>query len=141
MLRLLDSKTRIFCPSEAKNARFQASLSSPVWRGTVPAQPSNGFFIHKSSQNGGLVSLGQSLRVFDTLSLIYITSCYHGFGDVAFDSSAVHISKNTLTLYLNSIKEYGMFRPAPQKLIHTEKCSMFKRDPFFISLTTQTKNE
>jgi hypothetical protein len=38
------SKTRIFCPSEAKNARFQASLSSPVWRGTMPAQPSNGFF-------------------------------------------------------------------------------------------------
>jgi hypothetical protein len=49
MLRLLDSKTRIFCPSEAKNARFQASLSSPFGRGTVPAQPSNGFFIHKPS--------------------------------------------------------------------------------------------
>jgi hypothetical protein len=26
MLRLLDSKTRIFCPSEAKNPRFQALL-------------------------------------------------------------------------------------------------------------------
>jgi hypothetical protein len=51
MLWLLDSKTRIFCPSEAKNARFQASLSSPVWRGTMPAQPSNGFFIHKPLQH------------------------------------------------------------------------------------------
>ncbi|MBL7082341.1 MAG: hypothetical protein ISS41_01765 [Candidatus Aminicenantes bacterium] len=37
-------KTRNFCPSESKAARFQASLSSPLWRGTVPTQPSNGFF-------------------------------------------------------------------------------------------------
>ena len=37
-------KTRIFYPSEVKDARFQASLSSPFWRGTLPAQPSNGFF-------------------------------------------------------------------------------------------------
>ena len=28
-----------------------------------------------------LILLGQSLRVFDALSLIYSTSCYHGFGD------------------------------------------------------------
>jgi len=27
----------------AKAARFQASLSSPYGRGTMPAQPSNGF--------------------------------------------------------------------------------------------------
>jgi len=46
MLRLMDSKTRNFCPSDAKAARFQASLSSWVLpRGTVPAQPSNGFFL------------------------------------------------------------------------------------------------
>jgi len=42
-LRLDASKTRRFCPSEAKAARFQASLSSPFGRGTMPAQPSNGF--------------------------------------------------------------------------------------------------
>jgi hypothetical protein len=42
-LRLSGSKTRRFCPSEAKAARFQASLSSTFGRGTVPAQPSNGF--------------------------------------------------------------------------------------------------
>jgi hypothetical protein len=36
------SKTRKLCPSEAKLARFQASLSSPFGRGTMPAQPSNG---------------------------------------------------------------------------------------------------
>ncbi|MGB2844149.1 MAG: hypothetical protein WBC02_04790 [Candidatus Aminicenantaceae bacterium] len=36
-------KTRNFCPSESKAARFQASLSSPSWRGTMPALPSNGF--------------------------------------------------------------------------------------------------
>ncbi|MGB2763906.1 MAG: hypothetical protein WBC02_12430 [Candidatus Aminicenantaceae bacterium] len=39
-------KTRNFCPSESKAARFQASLSSPSWRGTMPALPSNGFFTH-----------------------------------------------------------------------------------------------
>jgi len=37
------SKTRRLCPSEAKPARFQASFSSPFGRGTMPAQPSNGF--------------------------------------------------------------------------------------------------
>ncbi|MBL7084295.1 MAG: hypothetical protein ISS41_11800 [Candidatus Aminicenantes bacterium] len=42
-LRSAGSKTRNFCPSEAKAARFQASLSSPSRRGTMPAQPSNGF--------------------------------------------------------------------------------------------------
>jgi hypothetical protein len=49
-LRLAGSKTRNFCPSEAKVARFQASLSSPFGRGTVPAQPSNGFFTRCPSQ-------------------------------------------------------------------------------------------
>ncbi|MGB2764294.1 MAG: hypothetical protein WBC20_07760 [Candidatus Aminicenantaceae bacterium] len=43
-LRSAGSKTRSFCPSEAKAARFQASLSSPSRRGTMPALPSNGFF-------------------------------------------------------------------------------------------------
>jgi hypothetical protein len=42
-IRLGASKTRRLCPSEAKPARFQASLSSPFGRGTMPAQPSNGF--------------------------------------------------------------------------------------------------
>jgi hypothetical protein len=37
------SKTRRLCPSRAKPARFQASLSSPFGRGIMPAQPSNGF--------------------------------------------------------------------------------------------------
>jgi hypothetical protein len=48
VLRLLDSKTRLFCPSEANEARFQASLSSRFWRGTMPAPPSNGFFNPKA---------------------------------------------------------------------------------------------
>ena len=62
MLRLLDSKTRIFNPSEAKNARFQASLSSPAWRGTMPVQPSNGFFTHKLSQIMGTDFAGENQR-------------------------------------------------------------------------------
>jgi len=33
-----------------------------------------------------MISLGQSLRVFDALSLIYNTSCYHGFGEASFPS-------------------------------------------------------
>jgi len=41
-LRLGASKTRRLCPSEAKPAGFQASLSSTFGRGTMPAQPSNG---------------------------------------------------------------------------------------------------
>ena len=47
----VSSKTHNFCPSEAKDARFQASLSSLLRRGTMPAQPSNGFFTHWPSQN------------------------------------------------------------------------------------------
>jgi hypothetical protein len=49
-VRLGTSKTRRLCPSEAKPARFQASLSSPFRRDcfvasllATPAQPSNGF--------------------------------------------------------------------------------------------------
>ncbi|MFC2169084.1 hypothetical protein ACFLRM_00760 [Acidobacteriota bacterium] len=37
------SKTCRLCPSGLKPAQFQASLSSPSWRGTMPALPSNGF--------------------------------------------------------------------------------------------------
>jgi hypothetical protein len=73
MLRLLDSKTRIFCPSEAKNARFQASLSSPAWRGTMPVQPSNGFFTHKPSQIMSTDFAGENQRAdvsaFPTVAL------------------------------------------------------------------------
>jgi len=43
MIRLGDSKTRGICPSESNPARIQASLSSPFWRGTVPAQPFSRF--------------------------------------------------------------------------------------------------
>jgi hypothetical protein len=50
-LRPVASKTHNFCPSEAKVVRFQASLSSPSRRGTMPAQPSNGFFTHQPSQS------------------------------------------------------------------------------------------
>ncbi len=64
MLWLLDSKTRSLCPSESKSARFQASLSSPVWRGTMPAQPSNGFFIHKPSQDRGIYFAGAKAVFF-----------------------------------------------------------------------------
>jgi len=64
------SKTRSFCPSESKATRFQASLSSPPLRGTVPAQPSNGFFTHWPSLNKIFSLLGQILRVFESASLI-----------------------------------------------------------------------
>jgi hypothetical protein len=60
----LGSKTRRFCPSEAKAARFQASLSSPCRRGTMPAQPSNGFFSQAAFARQDYLSLGQKLRVF-----------------------------------------------------------------------------
>jgi len=49
-LWLLSLKTHSFFPSEEKTARFQASLSSPPRRGTMPAQPSNGFFTQQPSQ-------------------------------------------------------------------------------------------
>jgi hypothetical protein len=61
--------------SKAKEARFQAPLSnlfSPISLRRIRA----------------LISLGQSLHVFDTLSLIYITSCYHGFVDTSFQKEA-----------------------------------------------------
>jgi hypothetical protein len=40
--------------------------------------------------------LGQSLRVFDALSLIYGTSCYHGFEDALFNEliiAKIHLSE------------------------------------------------
>ena len=84
MLRLLDSKTRIFYPSEAKNSRFQASLSSPTERNRARSAFKR-FFPPKSLRRvWALIMLGQSLRVFDALSLIYNISCYHEFGDTFF---------------------------------------------------------
>jgi hypothetical protein len=71
MLQLLDSKTRIFCPSEAKNARFQASLSSPAERNRARAAFKR-FFPPKSHRRVWVLNLlGQSLHVFDTISLIF----------------------------------------------------------------------
>jgi len=84
MLRLLDPKTRIFFPGEEKNARFQAPLSSPAERNRARSAFKR-FFPPKSLRKIEVqISLGQSLRVFNALSLIYSTSCYHGFGDPSF---------------------------------------------------------
>ncbi len=66
-LRLSGSKTRRFCPSESKAARFQASLSSPFGRGTMPAQPSIRFFHHSAFASRNIIGL----CVFETPSLIY----------------------------------------------------------------------
>jgi hypothetical protein len=39
-----------------------------------------------------LISLGQSLRVFDALSLIYCTSCYHRFLDASYDNKVIKMN-------------------------------------------------
>ncbi len=64
MLRLLDSKTRVFFPSEEKDARFQAPLSSPVERNRARSAFKR-FFPPKSLRKREvLISLGQKWRVF-----------------------------------------------------------------------------
>jgi hypothetical protein len=79
MLRLLDSKTRIFFPSEEKDTRFQASLSSPAERNRARSAFKR-FFPPKSPRKTEvLISLGQRLSVFDALSLIYGASCSHRY--------------------------------------------------------------
>jgi hypothetical protein len=84
MLRLLDSKTRIFFPCEPLGGGT-ASLS-PFRRS--PRSAFKRYFSPISLRRIGLlISLGQSLRVFDALSLIYSTSCYYGFRDTFHDSS------------------------------------------------------
>ena len=65
MLRLMDSKTRHFCPSESKAARFQASLSS--WG--IPSRNRarsafKRFFPHKPSHSRVLFSVEKNLCVF-----------------------------------------------------------------------------
>jgi len=77
MLRLLDSKTRIFFPSEEKDTRFQASLSSPTERNRARSAFKRFLLPISLRRIGLLISLGQSLCVFDALSLIYSISCYH----------------------------------------------------------------
>jgi hypothetical protein len=77
----LDSKTRIFFPSEEKDTRFQAPLSSPAERNRARSAFKR-FFPPKSLRKIiVLILLGQSQLVFDTLSLIYISSCSHVIGD------------------------------------------------------------
>jgi hypothetical protein len=65
-LRLSVTKTRRFCPSEAKAARFQASLSSPFGRGTMPAQPSNGFL---NTQPGQIYIRDLGMRLLSNFHL------------------------------------------------------------------------
>jgi len=80
----VSSKTHNFCPSEAKAARFQASLSSPLRRGTMPARPSNGFLTHWPSQSK--ILLEQNQRVFEmpTLTLYFI---FHHRKKDAYDAT------------------------------------------------------
>jgi hypothetical protein len=87
MLRLLDSKTCIFFPSEEKDTRFQASLSSPAERNHARSAFKRFFSPISLRRIGLLISLGQSLHVFNATSLICSTSCYYGFGDTSHDSS------------------------------------------------------
>jgi len=75
----VSSKTHNFCPSEAKDARFQASLSSPTRRGTMPAQPSNGFLTQWPSQSKNL--LGQNQRVFEIPTPTIYFIFHHGKKD------------------------------------------------------------
>ena len=83
MLGLLASKTRIFFPSKEKDSRFQAPLSSPAERNRARSAFKR-FFPPKSLRKIEVLTLlGQSLRVFEALSLIYGTSCCHGFGDAS----------------------------------------------------------
>jgi hypothetical protein len=89
MLRLLDPKTRIFFPSEEKEARFQAPLSSPAERNRARSAFKR-FFPPKSLRKiEVLISLGQRLRVFDALSLIYVHP-------VITESEMLHLSFSVL---------------------------------------------
>jgi hypothetical protein len=96
MLRLLDSKTRIFFPSEEKDARFQDPLSSPAKRNHACSAFKRFFSPISLRRIGLMISMGQSLCVFDALILIYSTFCYHGYKGA---SCADHAS----------IAEYKMF--------------------------------
>jgi hypothetical protein len=83
MLRLLDSKTRIFFPSEEKDARFQASLSSPMERNRARSAFKR-FFPPKSLRKIiVLILLGQKWRVFGIhwheLSQTYSVADFIGF--------------------------------------------------------------
>jgi hypothetical protein len=64
MLRLLDSKTRIFFPSEEKDTRFQAPLSSPAERNRARSAFKRFFPPISLRRIGKLISLGQKWSVF-----------------------------------------------------------------------------
>jgi hypothetical protein len=75
MLRLLDSKTHIFFPSEEKDTRFQASLSSLLQFGTMPAPPSNGFFHPKAfAKYKHLFRWGKSCVFSESIGLSFLSS-------------------------------------------------------------------
>jgi len=83
MLRLLDSKTRIFFPSEEKDTRFQAPLSSPPERNRARSAFKRFFPPISLRRIGKLISLGQKLRVFGIhcpeLSQTYSAADFIGF--------------------------------------------------------------
>ncbi len=57
------------------------------------------------------------------------------FGSVtAFDSSAVHVLKNTRALYLNSSQEDGMFTPLSLTHADREVSNIWTRSLFYFFL-------
>jgi hypothetical protein len=72
-----------FSPASKNLLGFRLRSPLPFVEEPCPLSLQTVFFTHKPSQDRLLISLGQSLRVFDALSLIYSASCYHGFGDAS----------------------------------------------------------
>jgi len=97
-------KTHNFCPSEAKAAWFQASLSSPLRRGTIPAHPSNGFLIHWPSQSKNLLGQNQCVFEIPTLTLYFIF--HHGKKDAYILSSSLTLNLAYATFFMRKPMDY-----------------------------------
>jgi hypothetical protein len=74
--------------NQSKDARFQAPLSSPAERNHARSAFKRFFSPISLRRIGLMISLGQSLRVFDALILIYSTFCYHGYKGASYEDHA-----------------------------------------------------
>jgi hypothetical protein len=74
-------KNTLLLPQRAKRSSVSGFALLSCGKEPCPLRLQTVFFTHKPSQNKGTDFLGQSLRVFDALSLIYNTSCYYRCGD------------------------------------------------------------
>jgi hypothetical protein len=99
-----------FSPARKKMLGFRLRSPLPFVEEPCPLRLQTVFSTHKPSQDRVMISLGQRLRVFDILSLIYFPSCYQGYGDALYMTPSLTFKRAYATFFLQAYERYKSYR-------------------------------